>query len=114
MFGIEANGKEVMIRPEEFVINENDGVKGVIQKISFWGSFYEAEVLVEDVKIVVRMMKNEWKVGEEVLYYDDEIDFTSRKLRILFSSSVIWLSINTGKNFISFNKFVSLVYSFYE
>ena len=64
--GIEANGKEVMIRPEEFIINENDGVKGVIQKISFWGSFYETEVLVEDVKIVVRIMKNKWKVGNEV------------------------------------------------
>ena len=45
LFGIEANGKDVMIRPEEFVINENDGVKGVIQKISFWGSFYEVEVI---------------------------------------------------------------------
>ena len=66
LFGIEANGKDVMLRPEEFVINTNDGVKGVIQKISFWGSFYEVEVLVEDVKIVVRMMKNEWEVGEEV------------------------------------------------
>ncbi len=38
-FGIEANGKEVMIRPESFVINKNDGVKGTIQKISFWGGF---------------------------------------------------------------------------
>ena len=65
-FGIEGNGKNIMIRPEEFVINENDGVKGVIQKISFWGSFYEVEVMVEDVKIVVRVMKSEWKVGEEV------------------------------------------------
>ena len=66
LFGIEANGKDVMIRPEEFVINENDGAKGVIQKISFWGSFYEVEVLVKDVRIVVRVMKNEPKAGEEV------------------------------------------------
>ena len=66
LFGIEANGKDVMIRPEEFIINENDGVKGVVENISFWGSYYEVEVMVEDVKIVVRMMKNEWKVGEEV------------------------------------------------
>ncbi|QEC66886.1 ABC transporter ATP-binding protein [Panacibacter ginsenosidivorans] len=68
LFGIEANGKNVMLRPEEFVISTNakEAVKGIIQKISFWGSFYEAEVLVNDVKIVVRMMRNEWKVGEEV------------------------------------------------
>lgn len=66
MFGIEANGKDVMIRPEEFVINKSDGVIGVIEKISFWGSFYEVQVLVEELKIVVRVMKNGWKVGEEV------------------------------------------------
>src|SRR5487761_1988806 len=63
LFEIEANGKDVMIRPEDFIIKENDGVKGVIQKISFWGSFYEMEVLVDDMKIVVRVMKNEWEVG---------------------------------------------------
>jgi len=66
LFGIEANGKDVMIRPEEFIINENDGVNGVIQKISFLGSFYEMEVLVRDFEIVVRTMKNEWEIGEEV------------------------------------------------
>lgn len=55
-FGIEPNGKEVILRPESFVINKNDGVKGTIQKISFWGSYYEAEVMVKDLKIVVRLM----------------------------------------------------------
>lgn len=66
LFGIVANGATVMLRPEEFIITANEGVKGTIQKISFWGSFYEAEVLIENVKIVVRVMRNEWKVGEEV------------------------------------------------
>jgi ABC-type sugar transport system ATPase subunit len=66
LFGIEAKGKEVMVRPEGFVINENAGVKGTIQKISFWGSFYEAEVMVKDVKIVVRITENEWKLGHSV------------------------------------------------
>ncbi|CAN5615864.1 ABC transporter ATP-binding protein [soil metagenome] len=67
MFGIGSNDDDVMVRPEYFTINTNgNGVKGIIQKISFWGSFYEAEVLVGDVKIVVRMMGNEWKVGDEV------------------------------------------------
>lgn len=66
LFGIEANGKNVMLRPEEFVISANEGVKGIIQKISFWGSFYEVEVLVKDVKIVGRMMRSEWKVGDKI------------------------------------------------
>jgi len=63
LFGIEANGKGVMIRPEEFIINENHGVKGVIEKISFWGSYYEVEIIMNDMKIIVRVMRNEWKVG---------------------------------------------------
>ena len=68
LLGIEANGNDIMIRPEYFSISAtaNKGVKATIQKISFWGSFYEAEVLVEDAKIVIRMMRNEWEVGEEV------------------------------------------------
>jgi len=66
LFGIEANGKDVMTRPENFILNANTGVEGVIQRISFWGSFYEVEVMVEDVKIVVKVMRNEWKVGKEV------------------------------------------------
>ncbi len=65
-FGIEGNGKNMMIRPEEFLINENDGVKGVIQKISFWGSYYEVQVMIDDVKVVVRTMKSEWKVDDKV------------------------------------------------
>lgn len=66
MFGIDANGKDVMIRPEEFVINRSDGIKGVIQKISFWGGFYEVEVLIGDMKIVVRTIRNECKVEENI------------------------------------------------
>lgn len=66
LFGIKTKG-HVMIRPEEFMItkNMNEGVKGIIQKISFWGSFYEAEVSVGEMKIVVRIMSGEWKNGEE-------------------------------------------------
>ncbi len=66
MFGIEANGKDVMIRPEEFITNSSDGVKGIIQMISFWGSFYEVEVSVDDLKITVRGVKNEWRVEGEI------------------------------------------------
>ena len=67
-FGMEANGKEVMVRPESFSVSTsvNTGIKGTIQKISFWGSFYEVEVLVEDLAMVVRMGKSECRIGEEV------------------------------------------------
>jgi len=64
-FGIQAKGA-VLIRPEDFVIDEKEGQKGTIKKISFWGSFYEAEIMLSDLKIVVRILKNERKEGEEV------------------------------------------------
>ncbi len=67
MFGIESNGNDVMTRPEHFkLIATGSGVKGTIQKISFWGSFYEAEVLIENSKIVVRLMKNDFSVAQKV------------------------------------------------
>ncbi|MEO9145495.1 MAG: ABC transporter ATP-binding protein [Ginsengibacter sp.] len=67
LFGIDANEKNIIIRPEDFIIGatSENGVKGIIQKISFWGSFYEVEVVVGEFKIVVRMGKNEWGIGEE-------------------------------------------------
>ena len=66
-FGIQAN-ENIIIRPESFSISEtvSNGVKGTIEKVSFWGGFYEVEVLVDEVTIVVRVMKNEWSIGEEV------------------------------------------------
>ncbi|MEO6289160.1 MAG: ABC transporter ATP-binding protein [Ginsengibacter sp.] len=68
LFGIETDGKNVMIRPEAFTINttSENGVKGRIEKISFWGSFFEAEVVVDDVNIIVRMMRNGLKVGQQI------------------------------------------------
>jgi ABC-type Fe3+/spermidine/putrescine transport system ATPase subunit len=65
-FGLEANEKEILTRPEDFIINEKEGAKGMIEKITFWGSFHEAEIRVKDLKIVVRIMKNQWAIGDEV------------------------------------------------
>ena len=68
LFGVEANRKNVIIRPEDFSINTTleNSVKGIVEKISFWGSFYEAEVGIEEFTIIVRIVKIKWKVGEEV------------------------------------------------
>lgn len=66
LFGIESNGNDVMTRPEHFQLSKTgSGVNGIINKISFWGSFYEAEVLVEDAKIVVRT-SNKHKTGNKI------------------------------------------------
>lgn len=67
LFGIDSKGSDVMTRPENFkVYKTGSGIKGIINKVSFWGSFYEAELLVEDAKIIVRSERNEWKVGDKV------------------------------------------------
>jgi iron(III) transport system ATP-binding protein len=67
LFGEPATEKEVMIRPEDFAIStKNNGIKGTILKISFWGSFYEAEIMINDFTIVIRMPKNQWTEREEV------------------------------------------------
>lgn len=67
LFGIEANEKNVIIRPEDFIISANseNGVRGIVEKKSFWGSCYEVEVKVGEFKIIVRIVKNKWEVGEE-------------------------------------------------
>jgi len=79
LFGIEVNEREIIIRPEDFIISANseNGVKGIVRKISFWGSFYEVEVRVDEFKIIVRIRKNEWKVAEKVFV---SIAITNRKL----------------------------------
>ncbi len=67
LFGLETDVNMIM-RPEDFVMNANpeNSVKGIIQKISFWGSFYEVEVLVDDSMIIVKMTRNELKIGQKV------------------------------------------------
>lgn len=75
-FGIEVNGKKMMIRPENFRIhaNSDDGIIGTIEKIRFLGHFYEMEVAVKDLKIIVRMTKNALKVGE-IIYLRHRLKF---------------------------------------
>jgi iron(III) transport system ATP-binding protein len=67
LFGIDSNNNDVMTRPENFKVTKTgSGVNGIIKKISFWGSFYEAEVMVEDEKIIIRTMLKELMPGEKV------------------------------------------------
>lgn len=65
-FGQEANGKDVIVRPENFMLDEKKGEKGIIQKITFRGAFYEAEILLKDLKIVIYFMKNVYNIGMQV------------------------------------------------
>jgi iron(III) transport system ATP-binding protein len=67
LFGIDSKGSDVMTRPENFRIHKTgNGVKGIINKVSFWGSFYEMEVIVENAKIIMRSSSSEWRTGDKV------------------------------------------------
>jgi len=67
LFGIDSKGNDLMTRPENFrIYKTGSGVKGIINKVSFWGSYYEAEVGIEDARIIVRNNSNEWKPGDKI------------------------------------------------
>lgn len=65
LFGIAAQGQTVMLRPEELIIGQQ-GVKATIEKITFWGTFYETEVVVNHTRLIVRMMHSKWAAGDEI------------------------------------------------
>lgn len=65
LFGIAAQEQTVMLRPEELIIGQQ-GVKATIEKITFWGTFYEAEVVVNHTRLIVRMMHSKWAAGDEI------------------------------------------------
>lgn len=68
LFGIGGNERYIIIRPEDFIISANseNGVRGIVQNISFWGSFYEVEIRLDELKIIVKIVKNGWRIGQEV------------------------------------------------
>ena len=67
LFGIDTKGNAIMTRPENFMIYKTgSGVNGIIKKTSFWGSFYEVEVMINDTKIIVRTNRNEWRAGDKI------------------------------------------------
>ena len=65
---IENEHKNLLIRPEHFSIasTENNALKGVVKKIDFFGSYYETEVLAENIFITVKMIACTVAVGDTV------------------------------------------------
>jgi iron(III) transport system ATP-binding protein len=67
LFNIDSKGDDVMTRPENFrIYKTGSGLKGIINKVSFWGSYYEIEVIIEEAKIIVRDDNNEWRAGDKI------------------------------------------------
>jgi iron(III) transport system ATP-binding protein len=70
--------KNIVIRPESFKIetDESKGVIGVVNKVNYYGSYYEAEISVLNKTIVVRTAEIEVKTGNTVYVSVDPNDMS--------------------------------------
>ena len=64
------NGKRLFVRPEQFKVGKKAfpaALKGRVKDVSFWGGFYEAEVVSESgVTLITRAVDNELAAGDAV------------------------------------------------
>ena len=64
------NGRRLFVRPEQFKVGKKAfpaAMKGKVKSISFWGGFYETEVLSESgATLITRAVDNDLAVGDAV------------------------------------------------
>lgn len=64
------NGKRLFVRPEQFKIGKKAfpaAMKGKVKAVSFWGGYYEIEVLSEsEGRLVARTLENDLTTGDAV------------------------------------------------
>ncbi|NSL86391.1 ABC transporter ATP-binding protein [Chitinophaga sp. Mgbs1] len=66
--GIKDNGSSLFLRPESFLITagDNDTLKGKVENITFYGSFYEVTVKLQQVTVTVRTANCQAKKGDTI------------------------------------------------
>jgi ABC-type sugar transport system ATPase subunit len=66
--GIELNRKQLLIRPEHFILSSsaNGAVKGTVQRILFWGSYFTLDVQIGLQLVRVKTPNNELNTGETI------------------------------------------------
>lgn len=72
------NGKHLFIRPEQFSISteQNNGVEGIIEKIVFWGNYYELKIGILDSIISVITTSDNLEPGRKIfLRLNEGIDY---------------------------------------
>ncbi len=64
---LETQGKNVFIRPEHFIIaNQGGDFLCTVEKVIFWGSYYELEVLYNGNILRIKTMERGFKQGDTV------------------------------------------------
>lgn len=65
---IEMNGKNIFVRPESFkiVTQENDRLLGKVNRVDFFGSYYEIEVLLAENIFTVKAIENNVVKGDTI------------------------------------------------
>ena len=66
--GIEMNGKNIFVRPESFkiVTKENNCLLGKVNRVDFFGSYYEVEVLLAENIFTVKAIENNVVKGDTI------------------------------------------------
>ena len=61
--GIQLNGKQLLLRPEQINISpeDNSGISGTVQQALFWGSYYTYDVLIDQQLIRIRTNQGQYK-----------------------------------------------------
>ena len=66
--GVGVNGKQMIVRPEDLKLSTaaDHAVAGTVQKVLFYGSYYELEVALEQSVVSVRVENNGFECGDVV------------------------------------------------
>lgn len=65
--GIERNKKNMLIRPEHFeLVSKEKGMKAIVNKVIFFGSYYDAEVLISGKLVTIKTGKADLKKGDTI------------------------------------------------
>jgi ABC-type sulfate/molybdate transport systems ATPase subunit len=67
-WGMKGTKKRVLIRPEnlKIVTKKHNAVPGKVTAVTYFGSYYEIDVKVEKLNILIRSRKNKAKLGDRV------------------------------------------------
>ena len=67
-WGLKSTRKDILIRPEnlKIVSKKHNALSGKVADVTYFGSYYEIEVDVEEFSVAIRSKKNKVKKGDKV------------------------------------------------